>query len=699
MVNLLNLLETRRNEPEYTPSGPLIIVPPSSGKKSETIYLLHELILAPFPSLRMAAIKNILEDVDVSRVSKQFIEKKAKDIESDVHNIWYPAANEASYTLQKDFFYSQRLFREVMYISPPNKQFIDISPPNKELIDFAQKHIFTPNLDSVLSDLPVLLNGSLIQESIKQRIEEGISTKMLGKLELYPETLKDILEWYMENIYFVPVTYPFNPWKVISKQLRLCEEAGLSGTTIFHALKEWLNSSEDLLAYLVALEMILNVSCRAQKEKKGEQNFFIGSDFFEFLDNLFNTLLSSTEEDSWQNSNYVHKKRQVAWRMKITMSRYFLRYIDLNDKRAIDDEKKVGMAWWMAKKLSTSVFHACRKLIVQDQITFIEEIEKDFKKRDDRIGLPHLFLDQRGWYSLARYSTLYDRDLLSLAALAIIMPNENYNSDECTAFKGLKEPTALSPEIRDKIINKLIIPALHGDGQIPKDKKNQLPLSWNISLCFSIPTLFRAYYGDAIDFLGEEKMQIIKFAEAVSDPRYLETELVTLPQFIKNQEMHRVAGALASLKIFIFIQGKIPDGADIFKKNEALARDISQTDNDKLGRFCLTTLVHILGRLQASGNIKWSEIIGNLFRQIDYSKCSDSIVRDLVPDLFGVVLLGADYSLLQPIFEVKVSDKRIRQALKFVKEGLEHNFPYIPGIYKENVRKALNDLEDIPTSE
>jgi hypothetical protein len=41
----------------------------------------------------------------------------------------------------------------------------------------------------------------------------------------------------------------------------------------------------------------------------------------------------------------------------------------------------------------------------------------------------------------------------------------------------------------------------------------------------------------------------------------------------------------------------------------------------------------------------------------------------------------------------------MRRILGDIKASLEYTFPRVPGAYRENVRRILNDLEDIPIPE
>ena len=61
-----------------------------------------------------------------------------------------------------------------------------------------------------------------------------------------------------------------------------------------------------------------------------------------------------------------------------------------------------------------------------------------------------------------------------------------------------------------------------------------------------------------------------------------------------------------------------------------------------------------------------------------------------------MVLLGVEYTLLKPILDMGVSQKKVRDALGHVKDWLSYAFPQLPGLHREAARRILSTLEDIP---
>jgi hypothetical protein len=259
--------------------------------------------------------------------------------------------------------------------------------------------------------------------------------------------------------------------------------------------------------------------------------------------------------------------------------------------------------------------------------------------------------------------------------LSLLNPEEE-SSNGISPFIGLKNPaTALNANLRDEIINMLSLHTFLGEGQINRDKISEikLPLLWDIPFCVSTPAFLRTYYGDALDFLGKERVKIIEDAENATHPDFLSGELVKIPEYIKEKEGHRVVQALASLRTYFFI-------SDLKEEYQTLA---------------IAEAAQILDRVHAAGENEWTVIIEKQFSHIDYSKCSNETLKLIIPILIQIFLRSGHYTILQPIIRMKASNRVVRECLSRIKSVLEDIFPFIPPINRENIRWVLNELKDI----
>jgi hypothetical protein len=389
---------------------------------------------------------------------------------------------------------------------------------------------------------------------------------------------------------------------------------------------------------------------------------------------------------------------QATWTNRVSLAQHYLRYIDIDAQSSLNEEEKVLAAWWMARKVSSALADSMQHYKTEDQIAVMEEdVPKAIEDMAEPIRFTHLFAKTDKPQSSHRLCTLYGSDLPTCATLALLMPHQTTKDPgEGQCFRGMTQPTkALSGEIRNAIIQKLIGQLPQGLGQLPSEEHGKIQLLWNTPLCVSVLAFLREYYADNIEYLGQEKMTAIGIAEDISNPGFLDAELPLLPKRIQDKEGPLATIALASLYFFLCTRGKMPDSARVFEDNPMLARHMSRLD-EPFGWRCLLTLSTILSQLQAWGDFKWAGIIASLFRHVDYSGMSDSSTMQVVWGAISVVLLGVEYTLLRPIFDMGGSDKKVRDALGHVKAWLSYAFPQLPGSHREAARRILSALEDIP---
>jgi len=355
----------------------------------------------------------------------------------------------------------------------------------------------------------------------------------------------------------------------------------------------------------------------------------------------------------------------------------------------------VLMAWWMASKLIVSLHKISASH--ENPLAWMELIERgNIEKKESIIRLKHIFTDRRTYYSPSRFRTLMGKNLLASCALSLLNP-EDEGSNGISPFIGVKNPaTALDAKLRDEMLNMLSLHTFLGEGQINRDKISeiQLPLLWDIPFCVSTPAFLRTYYGDALDFLGKERMKIIEDAENATHPDFLSGELVKTPEYMKEKEGHRVVQALASLRTYFFTSGTMPKSAYILQDNEYLLRGISDLE-EEYQTLALAEAAQILDRVHAAGENEWTVIIEKQFSHIDYSKCSNKTLELIIPILIQIFLRSGHYTILQPIIRMKASNKVVRECLSRIKSVLEDIFPYIPPRNRENIRWVLNELQDI----
>ncbi|MEA1992010.1 MAG: SIR2 family protein [Thermodesulfobacteriota bacterium] len=684
--------------PDYEATRPLIRVPPPHRGKHGVIFVPHELIQAATAELRITALNDILDYEKVSKFTKALVKKKADNIKSSTRAVWRPAAAEASEVILKDFRYASSLFAQAM----------PMTPPNKEWIDAAWRNVMTPNLDSVWSELPGFIIKRWSDKTLRKKLHEEFESKKNKGVRKRFNPVSTALDWYMEHMGFAPLGHQYDVRSIVNGVLRVGKDlepepasvgknknTELNSVSVLRAVQDWISEKQDPLAYLAALQMILNARHIATDNQKTE---FTNKTFFDVLNGLFDVLVKPETRTGHTESNLKLRSIQATWTNRVSLAQHYLRYLDINAKGSLNEEEKVLAAWWMAREVTSALADSMKHYRTEDQIAVMEtDVPKAIEDMAEPIRITHLFAKIDRPQSPQRFCTFYGNDLPACATLALLMPHQTEDPEADHCFRGITEPTkALSGEIRDTIIEKLIRQLVQGLGQLPSKEDGKTLQLWNIPLCVSVPAFLREYYGDNIEYLGQEKMTAIGIAEAVSKSGFLDEELPLLPRRIEDNEGPLATTVvLTSLYVFLCTRGKMPKSARVFEDAPMLARNISRL-KDSSGWHCLLILLTILCQLQAWGDFKWAGVIAKLFRHVDYSGMSDSSTMQVVGGAISVVLLGVEYALLKPILDMGASDKKVRDALGRSKEWLSYAFPQLPGSHREAARRILSALEDIP---
>lgn len=694
---LPDLITAQQRLPDYEAVGPLIRVPPPPRGKHGVIFVPHELIQAATAELRITALNDILDYEKVSEFTKALVKKKADNIKSSTRAVWRPAAAEASEVILKDFRYASSLFAQAM----------PMTPPNKEWIDAAWRNVMTPNLDSVWSELPGFIIKRWSDKTLRKKLHEEFESKKNKGVSKRFNPVSTALDWYMEHMGFAPLGHQYDVWSIVNGVLRVGKDSEpepasvgknknteLNSVSVLRAVQDWIYEKQDPLACLAALQMILNARHIATDNQKTE---FTNKTFFDVLNGFFDVLVKPETRTEHTERDLKLRSIQAIWTNRVSLAQHYLRYMDINAKGSLNEEEKVLAAWWMAREVTSALADSMKHYRTEDQIAVMEtDVPKAIEDMAEPIRITHLFAKTDRPQSPQRFCTFYGNDLPACATLALLMPHQTGDPEADHCFRGITKPTkALSAEIRDAIIEKLIRQLLQGLGQLPSEEDRKTLLLWNIPLCVSVPAFLREYYGDNIEYLGQEKMTAIRIAEDVSKSGFLDEELPLLPKRIKDNEGPLAAIALAALYVFLCTRGKMPKSARVFEEDQMLAKNISRLE-DSSGWHCLLILLTILGQLQAWGDFKWAGVIAKLFRHVDYSGMSDSSTMQVVGGAISVVLLGVEYALLKPILDMGASDKKVRDALGRLKEWLSYAFPQLPGSHREAARRILSALEDIP---
>jgi hypothetical protein len=620
------------------------------------------------------------------------VKKKADNIKSSTPAAWRPAAAEVADAVLKDFLYARLLFVKAM----------PLTPPRQDWIDAAWSNLLRTNLDSVWSEVPGIISKRWSEKDLREKLYEALESEKNKEDKERTNAISDAFDWYMIHVGFVPFCPPCDSWSIINRVLGIGKDSGKGkvpdSSGVWLKVQKWVKDKQDPVAYIIALQMVLNERRLARDEQKKQ---FSSKEFFDFLDDILTVLITPEDRTGDTKKDLKLKWIQAAWDIRVLLARHYLSYIDLNVPDSMDDNKRVLTAWWMAREVTSALADSMKHLTREDQITAMErDATHAIEKVSEPTMITHSFSKTERPLSPARFCTVSVDALPTSATLAQLMPGQPDDPDVCNCFAGMIKPTnALFAEIRNEIIEKLRMQLPLGLGQLSSIKDGASRILWDTPLFVSVPAFLKEYYGNKIEYLGKDKMTVLGLAGEIAAPGFLDEELPLLPKRIKDNDGPVAVTVLAALYVYLCTHGKMPEGAKVFGDNPMLARDMSRLE-EPFNWHCLLRLITILNQLQSWRDFKWAGIISKLLRDVDYSGISESsTIKHVVSGMISMVLLGVDYALLKPILVMSVSDKKVRNALGQVKPWLSYAFSKLPGSHREIARKILSDLEDIPIPE
>ena len=360
--DLADSIVAQQRLPEYKADRPFIKVLPTP-KEPGLILVPHELIQAASVKLRIAALNDILDHGEISEFTKILVEKKAENIKSNKAVTWRPAAAEVADAILKDFLYARSLFVKAM----------PLTPPRKDWIDAAWSNLLRTNLDSVWSEVPGIISKSWSEKILREKLYEVFESKKNKKDKKKTNSISEALDWYMIHVGFVPFCPPYDSWSIINRVLGIGKDSGKGkvpdSSGVWIKVQKWVKDEQDPVAYIIALQMVLNERRLALDE---QQKQFFSKEFFDFLNDILTVLITPEDRTGDTKKDLKLKWIQAAWDIRVSLARHYLSYIDLNVPDSMDDEKRVLTAWWMAREVTSALAESMEHLKTEDQIAVME---------------------------------------------------------------------------------------------------------------------------------------------------------------------------------------------------------------------------------------------------------------------------------------------------------------------------------------
>ncbi|HLP46278.1 MAG TPA: hypothetical protein VK469_10040, partial [Candidatus Kapabacteria bacterium] len=501
------------------------------------LLLLHELIKHPDIEIKKRILQRIFDATLITEFTRHAIEKLKERVIKSSLAYRQAASEEVATLLLQDFQYGKNLIEELKKSNPPEWPWNVFDP------------IWRPNMATVIVDSHLLFNENLNIEDISSQIRAEMAK--ISELPIF-------WDWLLEECFFIPLDFPLNSWTFVEEFMKKME---ISNKEALSLLKGWIHENNDPLAYLMGLEIVLNLRGRAEIN---EINEFKDKSFFAFLNRLFDVLLLKRSEDA-ELEKHLFENIKTRWRFRTIFNRYYLKYIDLNACKPMADDYKVILAWWMARELERVLIGNFSRLSLADQTQWLKE-NIDRVERAAANEIEHLMKHRKKELSVLRYHTLVNAPTLISLTLAIIDPEENQNQ----AFKGLKHPTnAFLPKFTNALIHALPGETLHGKENIISGQASKFHFLWELPFCISMPRFLKKYYGNHFELLGKEKVLVVKFAETISGRDFLKDNLPILPQM--EDEKKKIYGPflLSSLENYVqrMLSGRVDKTLQIFFNN------------------------------------------------------------------------------------------------------------------------------------
>lgn len=664
--------EQNKDETEFVSRGPVYIY--KTGGKSYEYILPHDTIRAETMGMRKSTLDYISSLPYVSSYTKGFIHKLTNDILSVNKVVWLPASGKVSNQLLSDFYYSSSLF----------EQAFKMRPFPADLVNEAWKGILNPKIETIIGDesnkdLPLLLQKPFELPQIRHKTIEFLKEK-IAESNNEQEKFVTALDLYHEQVYFIPVSGILSPSNIITE---IYDFTKITDKQYFDIIKDWTNSKREPFSFLIAVDMLLS----RRSQAKDSEGVFCNREFYAYLDSLLQLLMADKVEDVEERKDM--KIAFLRWKWRLTFSKYYMMYLEMKLKDKIQVERIIALSWWLAYKAESSIYNP--RAGNPDE-SVILHLERDFNKIEQKfnsISFEYFFEQEGTDISLQKYRALYEQDILISAIANLLSPSEG-----SLVFKGLMNPsTCLDTTIRNTLIEKLKMDIFKGNGQMG-EASTVLFFLWDKSLCETVPNMMENYYGNAIEYLGQDKVSYFKVAREITEPQFLKNYLDKFPEFLDNSKPEFISLGLSTLKVYLFTHKNIPEDISILRNIKSFVKKVSEF-KEFPRQTSLSALSMILLNLISRHEYDLADVLVKQFSEIEWNKLPSEVIDAILPNLTAISLLGGNADLLlDPLLKYR-SSKKVREALLSIRKWLEDIFNEVPAGRHENYRYVLNKLSDI----
>ena len=281
--------------------------------------------------------------------------------------------------------------------------------------------------------------------------------------------------------------------------------------------------------------------------------------------------------------------------------------------------------------------------------------------------------------------------LLARATIATLSQGSQGREPPSTPFGGFKgPPIVVSQENLGLIIQEVARSTFWGEGQQIMDEEPELPCLWNSPSCVTGSRLLRSLSEVSIGELKEPEKDMLRIAETVAEPSYVEKQLAELPNDYDRYSSIDAGLLWAGVGNYVGTRGKIPPNFAVMWEEEKLK--MLWGDDQRTHDFCLSKASELLVMLQRLGFEREANRIVSVFPNLPILEASDRARETFCKHLALAIILGQSLSALQPLIRLVKEDNAIKKTLSNVRSEVRSLLPNLPIGRRYQARRFLRTL-------
>ncbi|MCK4764984.1 MAG: hypothetical protein KAW12_22485 [Candidatus Aminicenantes bacterium] len=333
-----------------------------------------------------------------------------------------------------------------------------------------------------------------------------------------------------------------------------------------------------------------------------------------------------------QLCNNVH----LRWKIRSKFAHYYLKYIDLENHKNLNDEKKIMLAWWMAREAEQAMMNNIPGISIKQENHWLDKsILLNVAGTIDKIKLKHFFNAKKRKRSVSRYLTLFGSTSLIEITMALLYSQ----ADTQYLFQVIHRTTfQLEPKfysvIRDELVQHIIL----GKYQRNFSEKEGIPLLWHTPLAVSTPAFLRGYYKDDFSQLTDTDRQFFEAAEKMAKDDFLSNHVEYYSSLEKKRFSEDISNLLFSLLVSWRLNGSLSKQSTTFLERKNILTEIlsiSYPTNIK----SFLALISLIGEVIQWEKPTWVDDLLGQIKKIDFTNLAigQKDMEDIISGLVSII--------------------------------------------------------------